>query len=85
LATYLPQEGLPMTDVVGRGIEGWAESMGWSPASIRRAIARGELGFTRLGRRIIIPTGEMEKFLAARTGKKPNHPVAPKKGSDVSD
>ncbi len=42
-----------------------ARSLGVSPGFLRLEIERGRLQVTRLGRRVLITSGELERYLAA--------------------
>jgi len=43
-----------------------AEESGLSPRTLRYAIERGELKSCRVGRRLLIPVKELERFLLAK-------------------
>lgn len=49
------------------GIVELARAIGVSPGFLRLEIARGNLKVTRLGRRVLITSGELERYLAAGT------------------
>lgn len=45
-----------------------ARQYDWTEPAIRARIARGTLPFVKLGRRVLIPAAELEKFLAKLPG-----------------
>jgi excisionase family DNA binding protein len=46
------------------GVDAAAESIGLSPWTIRKYIATGKIIPTRIGRRVLIEPGELERLLA---------------------
>ena len=50
-----------------RSVIGVVGATGLSAPSVRRLMRQGELGYCRIGRRVMIPQRELERFLARRT------------------
>jgi len=50
-----------------RSVIGVVDATGLSAPSVRRLMRQGELGYCRIGRRVMVPQRELERFLAART------------------
>lgn len=50
-----------------RSVIGVVSATGLSAPSVRRLMRQGELGYCRIGRRVMIPQRELERFLAERT------------------
>lgn len=48
------------------GIKAVAKELGISAPSVRRLLKRQELGHAKIGRRIVIPAAEIERFQAER-------------------
>jgi excisionase family DNA binding protein len=48
------------------GIKAVAKELGISVPSVRRLLKARELGHTRIGRRVVIPAAEVERFQAER-------------------
>ena len=46
-----------------------AEELNITPKAVRHRIARGQLPFRKLGRRVLVPVKEWEKFLARLPGR----------------
>jgi excisionase family DNA binding protein len=46
-----------------------ADRTHWTVKAIRGRIARGQLPYRKLGRRVLIPEDELEKFLEALPGR----------------
>ena len=53
-----------------------AAELGLTPKAVRQRIARGQLPFRKLGKRVLIPTEELEKFMAALPGRAAKEAVA---------
>ncbi len=53
-----------------------AKKLKTTPKGIRHRIDRGQLPFKRWGRRILIPVGELENFLASLPGRTAEEAVA---------
>ena len=52
------------------------EPLGLTEKAVRQRIARGQLPYRKLGRRVLIPADELERFLAALPGKTAAEAVA---------
>lgn len=61
-------------------VEQTAVELGLTPKAVRQRIARGHLPFRKLGKRVLIPAVELEKFLAALPGRTANEAVAAVEG-----
>ena len=53
-----------------------AEPLGLSEKALRQRIFRGQIPYRKLGRRVLIPADELEKFLTALPGKTADEAVA---------
>ena len=53
-----------------------APSLGLTEKALRQRIFRGQVPYKKLGRRILIPLNEWERFLAALPGKTAEEAVA---------
>ncbi len=53
-----------------------APPLGLTEKAVRQRIARGQLPYKKLGRRVLIPADELEKFLAALPGRNADEAVA---------
>jgi len=53
-----------------------AEPLGLSVKALRQRIFRGQIPYRKLGRRVLIPADELEKFLTALPGKTADEAVA---------
>ena len=49
---------------------------GMTEKAIRQRIARGQLPYVKLGRRVLIPVDDLERFLAALPGKTADEAMA---------
>ena len=50
-------------------VEQTAEVLGLTPKAVRQRISRGQLPFRKLGKRVLVPAVELEKFLFALPGR----------------
>ena len=57
-------------------VERTAEELGMTPKAVRQRIARGQMPFKKLGKRILIPSVELEKFLNTLPGRTAQEAVA---------
>jgi excisionase family DNA binding protein len=53
-----------------------ATILGLTPKAIRQRIARGQLPFRRFGRRVLVPTSDLERFMASLPGRTADEAVA---------
>ena len=52
-----------------RDVAATAQVLGVGPGSVRKMIKAGELRCVRVGRRVLIPHAEVERFLAESVGR----------------
>jgi excisionase family DNA binding protein len=57
-------------------VEQTAEELGLTPKAVRQRIARGQLPFRKLGKRVLIPVTELKTFLATLPGRTAKEAVA---------
>ena len=57
-------------------VEQTAEELGLTIKAVRQRIARGQLPFRKLGKRVLIPATELDTFLATLPGRTAKEAVA---------
>jgi excisionase family DNA binding protein len=58
------------TEVKATSVDGISQMYGLGKATVRRAIERGELRVSRVGRRVVIRVADVEKWIGASICKK---------------
>lgn len=63
----------PQIETLAVGVADLAKALGVSPEFIRLEIRRGRIRPARLGRRVVIPKAEVDRYLLAGTDAGPNY------------
>lgn len=58
------------TDRVYRSEKEWAKFLGVCRLTLHRARKEGRLGYSRIGRRVVISADQMERFVESGGGRK---------------